>query len=83
VVVAVVDGVDVAKPTVPARSFAVAYPAFGKGRHPNTIGIQTVAEVEVLFLYPMLTRCYAISDIPMFADGGEGFDDAGRACQKA
>ena len=35
------------------------------------MGIQAIAEVEVLYLYPMLTCCYASNDVLVFAWEGE------------
>jgi hypothetical protein len=46
------------------------YP-FVEARHPDTIGIQAIAEVKVTYLYPMLTRCYASNDVLVFAWEGE------------
>ena len=43
VVVSVVQAVDVVKPSVPARPLPITYPPLGEGRHPNTIGLRTVA----------------------------------------
>jgi hypothetical protein len=45
--------------------------SFGEGRNPTTIDKQTVAKVEVLYLYPMLTCCYAVNGVPVFAWEGE------------
>jgi len=50
VVEAVVYAVDVTQPTAPACPLPLPYPAFGEGRHPNAIGIQTVSEVEIFYL---------------------------------
>jgi hypothetical protein len=71
VVVAVVQAVDVVEPTVPACPITVTYTPFGEARHPDTIGIQAIAEVKVLYLYPMLTCCYASNDVLVFAWEGE------------
>jgi hypothetical protein len=38
----------------------------------EAIGIQSVAEVEVLDLYPMLAGCHASTDILVLTDGGKG-----------
>jgi hypothetical protein len=46
------------------------YPAHSEGCHPTTIDIQTVVEVEVLYL--MLTCCHASRDVLVLADGGKG-----------
>jgi hypothetical protein len=58
VVVAVVFAVDVAQPSAPARPLPITDPILSEGRYPTTIDKQPVAEVEVFYLYPMLTRCY-------------------------
>jgi hypothetical protein len=71
VVVAVIKAVDVAQPSVPACPLAIAYTPLGEARHPNTIGIQTVAEVEILYLCPMLTCCHAINDVLVLTREGE------------
>jgi hypothetical protein len=70
VVVAVVQAVDVVEPTVPACPITVTYTPFGEAHHPDTIGIQAIAEVKVTYLYPMLT-CYASNDVLVFAWEGE------------
>jgi hypothetical protein len=72
VVVAVVYAVDVLQVSAPACPLAVTYPTLSKRRHPDAISIQTIAEVEVLHLYLMLTSCYAINDVLVLADGGKG-----------
>jgi hypothetical protein len=72
VVVAIVDAVDVAKPAVPACPLPVAYPTLSEANHPATMGIDAIAEVEVLYLYLMLTRYDGSNDVLMLADGGEG-----------
>jgi hypothetical protein len=72
VVVAVVYAVDVGKPAVPACPLTVAYPPLGEARHPTTIEIQTIAEVEVLYLYLMLTRYDGSNDVLMLTNGGKG-----------
>jgi hypothetical protein len=69
VVEAVVYAVDVGKPSVPMRPLTIIYTAVGEGRHPDSIGIQTV--VEVLYLYPMLNCCYAVNDVLVLAWEGE------------
>jgi hypothetical protein len=71
VVEAVVYAVDVSKPTVPACPLPITYPALGKACHPTTIGIHAIAEVEVLYLYPMLTGCHGINDVLVLAWEGE------------
>jgi hypothetical protein len=47
------------------RPLPITYPSLGEGRHLNAIGILTVA--EVLYLYPMLTCCYAVNDVLVLA----------------
>ena len=53
----------------------LTYTPFGEARHPDTIpdtmGIQAIAQVKVLYLYPMLTCCYASNDVLVFAWEGE------------
>jgi len=49
----------------------LTYTPFGEARHPDTIGIQAIAEVKVLYLYPMLTYYYASNDVLVFAWEGE------------
>jgi hypothetical protein len=71
VVVAVVYAVDVGKPTVPTRPLPITYPTLCEARHPTTIDIQTIAEVEVFYLYLMLTCCYAVNDALVLAWEGE------------
>src|SRR5215217_1565048 len=72
VVVSVVNAVDVVEPSVPTRPLPIANPSLGEGRYPDTIGVQAVAEIEVLHLHPMLAGHHAIGDVLMFANGGEG-----------
>ena len=62
---------DVAKPAVPACPLSIPYTSLGEARYPNTIGIQPVAEVKVLYLYPMLTCCYAVNDVLVLTREGE------------
>ena len=45
--------------------------SLGEARHPYAVSIQTVAEVEVFYLYLMLTCCRARNDVLMLTDGGE------------
>jgi hypothetical protein len=71
VIVAVVNAVDVGKPTVPACPLPVAYPTLSEANHPGTIGIDAVAEVEVLYLYLMLARHYGSNDVLVLAWEGE------------
>src|SRR5215213_5664973 len=69
---AVVNTVDVGKPAVPASPLTVADPTLSEANHPATIGIDAVAEVEVLYLYLMLARDNGSNDVLMLANGGEG-----------
>src|SRR5215212_5670978 len=71
-VVEVVQAVDVVEPSVPACPLPITYPTLSEARHPYAIGIKAVSEVEILNLYPMLTRRYAIDDVLVLANGGEG-----------
>jgi hypothetical protein len=64
--------VDVSKPSVPACPLTIAYPSLSEANHPATIGIDTIAEVEVLYLYLMLARYDGSNDVLVLADGGEG-----------
>jgi hypothetical protein len=66
-VVAVVYAVDVSTSTSP---LSIAYPSLGEGRYLDANGIQTVAEVEVL--YPMLNCCHDSIDVLVLTDGGRG-----------
>jgi hypothetical protein len=74
VVVADVQAVDVALSTAPACPLTVANPTLSEANHPATIGINAVAEVEVLYLYPMLTCWYAVNDVLVLTWGGETID---------
>jgi hypothetical protein len=47
---------DVSKSSAPACPLPIAYPTLGEARHLDATGIKIVAEVEILYLYPMLTR---------------------------
>jgi hypothetical protein len=49
----------------------VHYRIVSEGRHPTTIDIQAVAELEVLYLDLMLTRRHSSTDALMLADGRE------------
>jgi hypothetical protein len=71
VVVAVVLAVDVVEPTVPACPLTITYPSLCERRLVDIIGEKPVAEVEVLYLYPMLTRCRGINDVLVLAWEGE------------
>jgi hypothetical protein len=72
VVVAVVKAVDVFWPTVPACPLPIADPTLGEANHPAAIGIDAIAEVEVLYLYLLLASHNSINDVLVLADGGEG-----------
>jgi hypothetical protein len=50
----------------------ITYPTLSKRRYPNTIGIQSVAKVEVLNLHLVLTCCHSTSDVLVLTDGGKG-----------
>jgi hypothetical protein len=62
--------VDVSNPTAPTRPLPVADPTLSKANHPATIGIDAVAEVEVLYLDLMLARDNSSNDVLVLADGG-------------
>ena len=72
VVKAVVKAVDVGKPTAPTCPLPITYPSLGEANDPGTIGEKTVAEVEVLYLYLMLTCCYGINEVLLLTDVGKG-----------
>src|SRR5215211_6497136 len=69
---AVVNAVDVSKPSAPACPLTIADPSLGEANHPATIGIDAIAEVEVLYLHLMLARYDGSNDVPMLTDGGKG-----------
>src|SRR5215211_283605 len=71
VVEAVVDAVDVGKPTVPACPLPITYSSLSEADHPSTIGIHAVAEVEVLYLDLMNTGCHASNDVLVLAWEGQ------------
>jgi hypothetical protein len=71
VVEAVVYAMDVCKPSAPACPLPIADPTLSEANHPGAIGIDAVAEVEVLYLYLMLTCCYAGNDVLVLAWEGE------------
>src|SRR5215213_2066559 len=50
----------------------ITHPTFSEARHPTTIDKQTVAEVKVLYLYPMLAGCHASNDVLVLTDRGKG-----------
>src|SRR5215216_4405968 len=68
---AVVYAVDVGKPTVPACPLPVADPTLSEANHPTTIGVDAIAEVEVLYLDLMLARDNSSNDVLVLADGGK------------
>ena len=70
-VVAVVKAVDVCQPTAPTCPLPVAYPSLSEANDPATIGIDAVAEVEVLYLYLMLARDNGSNDVLVLAGEGE------------
>jgi hypothetical protein len=51
----------------PERPLTITYPTFSEGRYLDAIGIQSVAEVEVLYLHLMPTGCQAINDVLVLA----------------
>ena len=57
---AVVYAVDVSKPSAPTRPLPVTYSTFGQARHPNVIGIQAVAEVEILYCLLTATKAAVV-----------------------
>jgi len=61
--------VDVAQPSAPACPLAIPDPTLSEADHPATIGINTVAEVEVLYLYLMLASHNSSNDILVLTDG--------------
>src|SRR5215213_4552163 len=69
---AVVNAVDVSKPSAPACPLPVADPTLSKANHPATIGIDAIAEVEVLYLYLMLARYDGSNDVLVLTDGSKG-----------
>jgi hypothetical protein len=69
VVEAVVYAVDVSAPTSP---LTIAYPTLSEANHPATIGIDAIAEVEVLYLYLMLARYDGSNDVLMLTYGSNG-----------
>jgi len=69
VVEAVVYAVDVSAPTSP---LPITYASLSEANHPASIGIDAIAEVEVLYLYLMLARYDGSNDILMLTDGSNG-----------
>jgi hypothetical protein len=72
VVEAGVYAVDVGKPSVPTRPLPITDPSLSEANHPATIGIDAVAEVEVLYLYLMLARYDGNNDVLVLTDRGKG-----------
>src|SRR5215207_2096222 len=72
VVVAVVQAMDVVEPAVPACPLPIAYPTLGERCHPNTISIQTITEVEILYFDLMLTGCHGSTEILVLTNGDKG-----------
>src|SRR5215213_1568636 len=69
---AVVNAVDVSKPSAPACPLPIADPTLSEANHPAAIGIDAIAEVEVLYLYLLLASHNGSNDVLMLTDGGEG-----------
>src|SRR5215208_1422746 len=69
---AVVNAVDVSKPTAPACPLSITHPTLSEANHPATIGIDAIAEVEVLYLYLMLARYDGSNDVLVLTDWGKG-----------
>src|SRR5215213_8265602 len=69
---AVVNAVDVSKPSAPACPLPIADPTLSEANHPATIGIDAIAEVEVLYLYLLLARYDGSNDVLMLTDGSNG-----------
>ncbi len=73
VVVAVVYAMDVVHPPAPTRPLPITCPTVSE---PSNTGnqisrVEAIAEVEVLYLYLMLTGCYASTDVLVLTDGGK------------
>jgi hypothetical protein len=68
VVVAVVYAVDVSKPSAPACPLPITDSTLGEANHLGTIGIDAIAEVEVLYLYLMLARHDGSNDVLVLAE---------------
>ena len=66
---AVVKAVDVGESTVPACLLPITYPTLSEANHPATIGIDAVGEVEVFYLYLMLTCNHGTNNVLVLADG--------------
>ena len=69
---AVVKAVDVGESTVPACPLTIADPTLNEANHPAIIGIDAIAEGEVLYLHLMLARHDSSNDVLVLADGGKG-----------
>ena len=59
---------DVSKPSVPACPLPIADPPLSEANHPATIGIDAIAEVEVLYLYLMLVSHDSSNDVLVLAE---------------
>ena len=57
-----------AQPARPRRPHTIPYPTLSKGSHAGVIAIECVGEVEVLYLYRVLTGCNVSKDVPILAD---------------
>src|SRR5215216_5250123 len=68
---AVVNAVDVSKPSAPACPLTIADPTLSEANHPAAFGIDAIAEVEVLYLYLMLARYDGSNDVLVLTDGGK------------
>jgi hypothetical protein len=69
---AVVKAVDVSKPTVSAHPLTIAYPTLSEANHPGAIGLDTIADVEVLYLYLVPARANGRNDVLVLTDGNKG-----------
>jgi hypothetical protein len=69
VVVAVINAVDDLWPSAPTCPLTIACPTLNKRRHLHSIGVQTIAEVEVFYLNLMPASCHALVQlaIPRFS----------------
>jgi DNA-binding XRE family transcriptional regulator len=55
-----------------ACPLTIAYPTLGEADHPSTIGINTVAKVDVLYLNLMLASHDGSNDVFVLTDEGKG-----------
>ena len=62
---------DIVQLPVPAGQLTIIDPFLSEANHPATIGIDAVAEVEVLYLYLMLASHYGSNDVLVLAWEGE------------